>query len=337
MTGAGKFRLPGFGLLAVLAVSVWMLLGGAIASANTITVGSVLPPGPTSKPVGEIDTFLNTALPEKGANLTSPVSGVVVRWRLQGAKGGPFYLRVLSPNGLGAYTAQGKSDPATVTSPGLQTFNTNLRIRAGDVLGVEPTNAADELGYSTAAGAAFTTIFPTPFEGATVPARAPTSGEEIELSAEIQPTPAVIGVSPGSGSVTGGTVVKITGSDFTSASAVKFGEDTAATFKVESDSEIVATAPRSAKVNTIDITVTTLAGTSPTVRADHFSYQGCVVPKLKKKKLGKAKQLITRAGCKVGKVTKKHGVTAQTGKVVHQGPAAGKVVARGTKVKVKLG
>lgn len=143
MIGAGKFRLPGFGLLAVLTVSVWALAGGAVASANTITVGSVLPAGPTSKPVGEVDTFLNTALPEKGANLTSPVSGVIVRWRLQGAKGGPFYLRVLRPNGLGAYTAAGKSDPATVTSTGLQTFNTNLPIKAGDVLGVDPTNAGD--------------------------------------------------------------------------------------------------------------------------------------------------------------------------------------------------
>jgi len=337
MTGAGKFRLPGFGLLAVLAVSVWALAGGAVASANTITVGSVLPPGPTSKPVGEIDTFLNTALPEKGANLTSPVSGVVVRWRLQGAKGGPFYLRVLRPNGLGAYTALGKSDPATVTSAGLQTFTTNLPIKAGDVLGVEPTNAADELGYSTAAGAAFTTIFPTPFEGATVPARAPTSGEEIELSAEVQPTPTVTSVSPSRGSVAGGTEVKITGADFTSASAVKFGTLTAATFKVESDSEIVATTPKSSKVSTVDVTVTTLAGTSPTARGDRFTYLGCVIPKLKKKKLGKAEDMIRRAGCKVGKLTVRHGVTRKTGKVVSQGPAGGKVVPRGTKVNVKLG
>lgn len=170
-----------------------------------------------------------------------------------------------------------------------------------------------------------------------MPARDPTSGEELELSAEVQPTPAVTAISPASGSVAGGTVVKITGTDFTSASAVKFGEEVATSFKVESDSEIVATTPPSAKVSTVDITVTTLAGTSPTARADRFSYQGCVVPKLKKQKLGKAKQLITRAGCKVGKVTKKPGVTARSGKVVKQGPAAGKVVARETKVNVKLG
>lgn len=337
MAGAGKSRLPKFGLLAVLAVALWALVGGGAASANTINVGSVLPPGASSEPVKEAVTFFNTALPEKGASLASPVSGVIVRWRLQGAKGGPFRLRVLRPNGAGAYTAVGTSDPATVLSPGLQTFATNLPLKAGDLIGVDPTNASDELGFVTAAGASFATIFPSPLEGATQASREATSGKELELSAEVQPTPAITALSPGSGSVTGGSVVKITGTDFTGASAVKFGDEAATTFKVESDTEIVATAPRSAKVNSVDVTVTTLAGTSPAVRSDRFTYQGCVVPKLKKKKLGKAKQLINRAGCKVGKVTRKHGVTNQTGKVVKQGPAAGKVVARGTKVNVKLG
>jgi hypothetical protein len=336
MTGAGKLRLPRIGLVAAMAVSVWALAASA-AEANTITVGSVLPPAPTSEPVGEVQTFLNTALPEKGANLSSPVSGAIVRWRLQGAKGGPFYLRVLRPNGLGAYTAIAKSDPATVTSAGLQTFTANLPIKAGDVLAVDPTNAADELGFATSAGAAFTTIFPTPFEGATVPAREPKSGKELELSAEVQPTPAITSISPTSGSVTGGTEVKITGTDLTGGSAVKFGTVPAASFKVESDTEIIATAPASAKVNTVDVTVTTLAGTSATGRSDRFTYTGCVVPKLNKKKLGKAKDLIKDAGCKVGKVTRRHGVTNRTGKVVKQGPKAGKVVARGTKVNVKLG
>jgi hypothetical protein len=319
-----------------MAISVWALVAGA-AQANTITVGSVLPPAPTSEPVTEVDTFLNTALPEKGANLASPVSGTIVRWRLQGAKGGPFYLRVLRPNGLGAYTAVGKSDPVIVASAGLQTFNTNLPLKAGDVLGVDPTNAADELGFATEAGSAFTTIFPTPFEGATVPARSPTSGKELELSAEVQPTPAVSSVSPSSGSVTGGTVVKVTGTDLTGSSSVKFGTVTATTFKVESDTEIVATAPPSTKVTTVDVSVTTLAGTSASARGDRFTYTGCVVPRLNKKRLGKAKDLIRSAGCKVGTVTRRRGVSNRTGKVVKQGPKAGKVVARGTKVNLKLG
>ncbi len=61
---------------------------------------------------GQVKTLFNTALPEKGASLVSPVTGAVVRWRVQGAEGGPFFLRVLHPNGNGAYQAVGTSGPA---------------------------------------------------------------------------------------------------------------------------------------------------------------------------------------------------------------------------------
>ena len=240
MTGSKQGKLM---LVAVVALSAWALVA-ATAQANTITVGSALPPGAVSEPAGEVQTFLNTALPEKGASVASPATGVIVRWRLQGAKGGPFFLRVLRPNGLGAYTAVGTSNPATVSGSGLQTFAANVPIKAGDLLAVDVSNPTDELGFATAAGASFTTIFPTPFEGATVPAREPKSGKEVELSAEVQPTPGVTELSPSGGSVTGGTVVKITGTDFTGASAVKFGTVPAASIKVESDTEITATAPK---------------------------------------------------------------------------------------------
>lgn len=325
------------GLVAMAAASVWALVAATAAQANTITVGSVLPPSFVSEKVEEVDTHFNTALPEKGANLSSPVTGVIVRWRMQGAKGGPFYLRVLRPNGLGAYTAVGTSNPALPNGTGLQTFSANVPIKTGDLLAVDPTNPTDELGIAEAAGAAYSTIFPTPFEGATVPAREAKSGKEIEISAEVQPVPAVTEIAPTSGSVSGGTELKLTGTNLTGASAVKFGTLTASNFKVESDTEIVATAPKSQKVGAVDITVTTLAGSSSTSREDRFTYLGCVVPKLKGKKLSKAKQLINSAGCKLGKVKLKKDVTKKTGKVKQQNPKAGKVVPRGTKVKLKLG
>lgn len=324
------------GAVALVVASMCALVGGT-AQANTVTVGSVLPAGAVSEPVNEVQTFFNTALPEKGASLASPASGAVVRWRLVGAKGGPFYLRILRPNGQGAYTAVGTSNPVTPTDTGLQTFNANLPIKAGDLLAVDPTNKTDELGFAPAAGAAFSTIFPTPFEGATAPGREPVSGKEIELSAEVQPIPEVDSVSPNLGPVAGGTEVKIVGTDFTGASAVKFGEENAASFKVESDTEILATAPKSKKVATVDITVTTLAGTSAAARGDRFSYQGCVVPKLRNLKLSKAKRSIRNAGCKVGKLTVRKGVTAATGKVKQQSPQPKSVRATGTKVKLTLG
>ena len=98
---------------AAVVASAIALFAATAAQARTVTVGSVLPPGATAKPFESVQTFFNTALPEKGANLVSPVNGAIVRWRIQEAKGGPFYLRVLRPNGSGAYTAVGTSGGAT--------------------------------------------------------------------------------------------------------------------------------------------------------------------------------------------------------------------------------
>lgn len=334
--GEGRTRASSRFSLAAALMAAFALLGATAAQASTITVGSVLPPGFTPKPFEEVQTRLNTALPEKGANLVSPVSGAIVRWRVQGAKGGPFYLRVLHPNGTGAYTANGTSAAATPTDTGLQTFAANLPVRAGDLIGIDPTNATDEIGVVEVAGASFASIFPRPFEGATVPARDPKSGLEIELSAEVQPTPAITSISPSSGSIAGNTVVKITGTDFTTASAVKFGDTPAASFAVVSETEMTATAPATKKSGRIDITVTTLAGTSLATGSDRFNYQACVVPKLKDNKLKAAKKRLRNAGCKVGKVKKLDGATSKTGLVTKQNPKPGKTRVPGTKVNLTL-
>jgi hypothetical protein len=323
------------GLVTTLMAAV-ALLGATAAQASTITVGSVLPPGFTSKPFEEVQTRLNTALPEKGANLVSPVSGVIVRWRMQGAKGGPFYLRVLHPNGTGAYTASGTSGAVIPTDAGLQTFTANLPIKAGDLIGIDPTNATDEIGVVEVPGASFASIFPRPFEGATVPARDPKNGVELELSAEVQPTPAITSVAPASGSIAGDTVVKITGTDFTAASAVKFGDTPAASYAVLSETEMTATAPATKQAGRVDITVTTVAGTSLTNSGDRFSYEACVVPQLKERKLKAAKTRLRNAGCKIGKVKKLDGATGKTGEVSKQNPPPNKTRLPGTKVNVVL-
>lgn len=323
----------GASVLAIVALGALALLAPS-AEATTVTVGSVLPPGSAPTKFGEVRTFFNTALPEKGANLASPVTGAVIRWRAQGLEGGPFYLRVLRPSGSGAYTAVGKSSAVTPTGTELQTFTTNLPIHAGDLIGIDPSNAGDAIGAVAVEGASYGFIFPPPFDGATVPASGAEPGHEVELSAEVQPAPAVVEVAPGHGSVKGGTSVTITGTNLTAASAVKFGTTPATDFKVESDTQITATAPASKKVGPADVSVTTLAGTSATVRADRFFYRGCAVPKLKGKTLKKAKKALADAECKLGKVKRANG---KPGKVLNQKPKPGKVLAPKAKVNVTVG
>ena len=318
------------------AISALALFAATAAQARTVTVGSVLPPGATGKPFDAVQTLFNSALPEKGANLVSPVNGAIVRWQAQELKGGPFQLRVLRPTGSGAYTAVGTSNAATPSGTGLQTFTANIPIKAGDLIGIDPTNAADEIGVVGVPGAGVGFIFPPPFEGATVPASGGKSGQEIALRAEVQPAPAITAVSPPSGSIAGGTKVTLTGTDFNAASEVKFGSVPAASFNVVSETEISAVAPRSKKAGAVDVSVTTLAGTSADTSRDGFTYKACVVPNLKKNKLKAAKTRLKNAGCKLGKVKKVDGATAKNGKVTKQSPKAKAVKVPGTKVSVTL-
>lgn len=325
--------------LAALATAVAIgLLGATSAAASTITVGSVLPEKPTPTPFESIRTFFNAALPEKGVNLTSPVNGAIVRWRVIGAEGGPFFLRVLHATGTGAYSASGTSNPVTPSSTELQTFPANLPIEAGDLIGIDPSHTTDKIGIADVAAASYGTIFPPPLDGATVPASGLFEGKEVELSAEVQPTPKIEAVAPEFGPVAGGTEVKIAGTDFNAASAVKFGDAPAAGFTVDSDAQITATAPKSAAVGAVDVTVTTVAGTSPVDKVDRFYYEGCQVPKLKGKRLKATKKALYRAECKLGKVQRREVESGKSKhKVIKQSPKPGKVLASGSKVRVVIG
>src|SRR6185369_4815480 len=122
--------------------AVCMAFAGS-AQAAIISVGSVLPAKFESVEFARPQTFFNTALPEPGATLTSPVNGAIVKWLVQGAEGGPFYLRVLHPNGKGAYEAAGTSLGETPKGAGLEEFSTSLKIKAGDSIGIDPTNGTD--------------------------------------------------------------------------------------------------------------------------------------------------------------------------------------------------
>jgi hypothetical protein len=83
--------------------------------------------------------------------------------------------------------------------------------------------------------------------------------------------PTVTAVSPTSGPLAAGTVVTITGTNFTGASTVKFGTTNAVTFAVTSSTTITATAP-AGTAGAVDVTVTTPIATSATSANDLYSY-----------------------------------------------------------------
>jgi hypothetical protein len=85
-------------------------------------------------------------------------------------------------------------------------------------------------------------------------------------------TPVVTHVGPAKGAAAGGTIVKITGSGFTEATAVHFGGVAATAVTVTSSTSLSAVSPPGS-VGTVDITVTSPTGTSPATAADHFTYK----------------------------------------------------------------
>ena len=83
-------------------------------------------------------------------------------------------------------------------------------------------------------------------------------------------SPTVTAVSPSTGPTSGGTTVTITGTNLTGASSVTFGA-TPASIVSNTATSISATSPAGA-AGTVDVRVTTVAGTSATSASDQFTY-----------------------------------------------------------------
>jgi hypothetical protein len=93
----------------------------------------------------------------------------------------------------------------------------------------------------------------------------------LEFSLAFGPPPAVTAVNPRRGPASGGTSVTITGTNLTGASAVKFGETSAASFTVNSPTSITAVTPAE-PAGRVDVTVINTFGTSATSTADRFTF-----------------------------------------------------------------
>lgn len=313
-----------------------LTLAGTTASAAPVTVGSPL--NQTFKPtlINSVATIANSGSTEAGAKLFSPVTGAVIEWHVVGAQGGPFVLKVLRPVGGGvSFSAVGASAGALPSGLGLQTFSAAVPIQTGDLIAIDNTNKTDVLGIREfAPGAGFFGWVPPLPVGATAPPGQKRPEIEVGFNAVVQPAPSITAVSPKTGTFKGGTKVRITGTDFSGASAVSFGGVPAKSFTVDSETQITAVTAAAKKPGDAAVAVSTVAGTAT---ANGFRLTACVVPNLKNKTLEAAKKKLKKSECKLGKVKKTNGVTGKTGKVTKQGKPAGKKLAPGAKVNVTLG
>jgi hypothetical protein len=92
------------------------------------------------------------------------------------------------------------------------------------------------------------------------------------------PVPVVTAVSPNSGSAAGGTLVFISGSGFTGATSLLFGNGCEVIGVSASDNLIETPTPPGTAGSTVDIQVITPGGTSATGAADRFTYTAATPP-----------------------------------------------------------
>ena len=146
----------------VAPVAVLALATMASPASAAITIGSDLTVSDGTTGCGVSCTGVGTALP--GRTTASPITGVVVRWRV-GDGVGQITFRVARPAGDtypgdDTHTGAGRSEPVTITTPPsndvgqppvISTFPARVPIRSGDRIGLDLTSTS-EVGYRDRAG-----------------------------------------------------------------------------------------------------------------------------------------------------------------------------------------
>jgi PASTA domain-containing protein len=166
----------------MLAVMTCGLLAAPSAQATTVTIGSPGPASAIQAPIGGVLTVINLAIP--GASVTSPGNGVITSWKIADAGGGPFSLQVVRPAAGGIYATAGSTSPETISGGGTLTFQANLPIAKGDLIGVTNSNSSgDHIGAAETSGASFT--FFEPALGSDPRSPEPSNEGEIGFNAQV--------------------------------------------------------------------------------------------------------------------------------------------------------
>jgi IPT/TIG domain/PASTA domain len=334
---------------AIVATMAFTAVGAASAQALT-TVGQLAPSNPPDICTNGPFDILQFSISAGNSYVVPSPGGLITSWSTNAGEGAgqTLKLKVFRHTSGSNYTVVAHDGPRSLTPSALNTFAVQIPVQAGDLIGLNDLNASSAPNACAFGGtSAMDSIYGAEGDGGDGASEAfePETGPyRLNLTATVQPPPTIASISPASGPTTGGTAVTISGQDFTGATAVAFGAIPAAAFTVDSDTQITAASPPAA-AGAVGIAVATPAGQSSAVASDMFTFvvpPHCVVPKLAGKTLKAAHKKLKRADCKLGKVShtkakhprkhKRHGKP----RIVAQHPKAGKVLAAGAKVNVKL-
>lgn len=179
--------------------AIFVALAAAASASGATTIGSGLnsranlsiacgTPGEAQS----VCTTAQTELPDRP--VTSPIDGVIVRFRVRSASAGTVALRVLRPSGSGKFTGAGTSAPLSlfsVSSPGADRSyfaSTRITVLQGDYIGLNRERRTGAL-YAQRAGSAFDVMqFDTPLaDGDSQGPDTSYEGAELLLNADVEP------------------------------------------------------------------------------------------------------------------------------------------------------
>jgi IPT/TIG domain/PASTA domain len=340
-------------------ISVLAACGAIAASAAAqTTIGELMP---ASDPGGVCTAGGFDIVPASPVGpYTAPTPGVITSWstRAGAGKGQQLAFKVFRPSGTGMagprFTVVGHDGPRMLTPESVNTFATAIRVQAGDLIGDSDENA-ETVHNSCKFRTALTSdlnheVFGDAADGKTIESGGGESKYRVNVTATVLAPPTISLVSPATGPAAAVTPITITGAEFARVQSVTVGS-TAVSFATPTENDITTAIPAGTAGASVPVTVTTLAGratstftyaAAPPVTTSPPPALGppaptCVVPNLHGKKLKATKKVLGRVDCKVGRVGKKKGVTARSGKVVKQRPKPGTIRPPGSKVFVRLG
>ena len=221
-----------------------------------VTDGVVIATAP-AQAAGTVDV---TVVSDAGTSATSSADEFTYS-----AASGPAVTAVTPNSG-----STNGGDTVTITGSG---FSGATAVTFGSTAAPAFTVLSDTTIVATAPAESAATIDIT----VTTPSGTSTTGSSDHYTFTSPSAPTVTGLNVSSGPDGGGTVVTITGTNFQDTSAVSFGGVAAASWYLNSSTQITAVAPPQAAA-TVDITVTTPAGTSATSSSDHYTYTSVGAP-----------------------------------------------------------
>ena len=232
--------------------------GGTAGTALTVVSATQLKITSPAKAAGAVDVQVTTpggtsaaVTAEKNRRPPPPAPVVTAISPASGTTAGGTVVTVTGSNFTGATkVAFGGTAGTALTAVSATQLKITSPAKAAGAVDVQVTTPG---GTSAAATAAKTTYVAPP------------------------PAPVVTAISPASGTTAGGTVVTVTGSNFTGATKVAFGGTAGTALTVVSATQLKITSPAKA-AGAVDVQVTTPGGTSAAVTADKYTYVAPCAP-----------------------------------------------------------